>query len=587
MSRSITCQASEKITPKILVMDDTPANLTAIKRLLKKINVQVLTAQDGNQGLEIAYRENLALILLDVNMPEMDGFEVAQLLRAVQETADIPFIFLTAFQQNEEHQLKGYLSGAIDCINKPFNPEILLAKVILFINMWSLKNEMRLEIQRREAAEQEIKYLAQHDILTGLPNRRHVLSNIENLLERAKRQQSQFALLFLDLDGFKQINDELGHDAGDEFLIAIAERFQTNIRSIDLIARYGGDEFLIVLTDIGKTLELTPKLTRLIDLALRPVAWKGSEVRAGVSIGVSIYPEHGQTTSELINCADEAMYLAKASGKNTFRFYSSDLNQALDRKLTLERAIIKGLDNGEFEVRYQPLIETETGNVLGAEALLRWSNRNLGEVQPVEFIPIAESCGFIHELGIWVLREIIPQLQCYPEMKFSINVSALQFNNQQLLDTLIELFDSGLILPGQLVVEITEDILLERKDAVMARLARMRELGIELSIDDFGTGYSALTFLQKNPVEQVKIDRSCIANMQEDNNALLVKGIIAMAHALNINVVAEGVETAAQMEFLRQQQCDSVQGFLFSKPLTAVDFEKLVQSRYQCSLNFG
>lgn len=587
MNLPITCEVTGETTPKILVIDDVAANLTAIRVLLKELDVQVLTAKDGNQGLKIAYQENLALILLDVNMPIMDGFEVAQLLKEVKETAEIPFIFLTAYQKNEQHQLKGYLNGAIDFINKPFNPEIMLAKVKLFINMWSLQNDMRIEIQKRKSAELEIKYLAQHDALTGLPNRRHILTNIESLLERSRRQQSQFALLFLDLDGFKKINDELGHEVGDMYLSEISMRFKTNIRSFDLIARYGGDEFLIVLSDIAETLELTSKLNRLIDLALAPVSLKGSEISAGVSIGVSIYPDHAQTTIELINCADSAMYLAKDSGKNTFRFYSAELNHALDRKLILERAITNALAKGEFEVRYHPLIEAETGNILGAEALLRWSNNTLGDVPPCEFIPIAESCGVIHELGIWVLKQTLPLMQRYPELKFSINVSALQFNNQMLLNTFIELIDSASMHAGQLVVEITEDILLANKDAVMERLEAMRELGIELSIDNFGTGYSALSNLQQTPVEQVKIDRSFIANMQQDKNAVLVKGIIAMAHALNISVVAEGVETHAQMDFLRELHCDSLQGFLFSKPLTANEFEQQVQHRYRSSLSIA
>ena len=587
MSLSLTYPCPEKFTPKILVIDTILDNLVAIQHLLQGLDVQVLTAQKSNQALQIANSENLALIFLSCDMPRLNDLEVAQLLKSEPATAEIPFIYLNEQQQDEERQLAGYRNGAIDFINKPYNVDIIIAKVTLFIHMWSLKNDMRLEILRRKAAEQEIKYLAQHDTLTGLPNRRHILTDIENLLERSRRQDSQFAILFLDLDGFKKINDELGHDAGDEFLRVISKRYKSNIRSFDLISRYGGDEFLIVLTDISETLELTPKLKRLIELSLEPVHWKGADINAGVSIGISIYPDHAQTTSKLIKCADTAMYLAKDAGRNTFRFYSSKLNKALERKLALEHAISSALQNCEFEVRYLPMIDAISGNILGAEALLRWSNKTLGEVSPAEFIPIAESSGFIHEIGIWVLNKALPLMQRHPEMKFSINVSSLQFNNQQLLNTFIELIESSSIGPGQLVVEITEDMLLAHKETEMARLDAMRKLGIELSIDDFGTGYSALSYLKEKPVEQIKIDRSFIANVQDSDNAALIKGIIAMAHALNINVVAEGVETHEQMQFLRDQECDTLQGFLFSKPLLAAEFEQLVQSRSHSSLNIA
>jgi len=570
-----------KTTPKILVIDDVDANLQAIKILLKNIDVQVMVASNGHQGLKIAYRENLALILLDVNMPQMDGFEVAKLLGEERETAGIPFIFLSANHDSEEYLLKGYSSGAIDFIYKPLNPEILQAKVKLFVAMWTLKNEMHLEIQRREAAEKEIEYLAQHDALTELPNRRLILSNMENVIKRAHRQQSQFAVLFLDLDGFKKINDEFGHDAGDFFLADISKRFVANIRAFDLIGRYGGDEFLIVLSDITETLELTPKLTQLIEMATDPVGWKGSELRAGASVGVAMYPEHGSTVNELISSADAAMYLAKNAGRNTYRFYSNSLNQALNRKIALEHAIRHALENSEFEVRYQPVVAADSGEILGAEALLRWSNNTLGDILPKEFIPIAESSGFIHELGIWVLKETLPLMHRFPKLKFSINVSALQFNNQQLLETFIDLVDGASMIPGQLVIEITEDILLQHKKSVMERLATMRSLGIELSLDDFGTGYSALGYLQQHPVEQLKIDGSFIANLEDENSATLIKGIIAMAHALNINVVAEGVETQAQEQFLQQQKCDSLQGFFISKPLTSADFEAFLDSDEQ------
>ena len=434
------------------------------------------------------------------------------------------------------------------------------------------------EIDRRKQAEKEIEYLAQHDPLTNLPNRRQIHIDIEAILSRARRQNSTFAVLFLDLDSFKKINDELGHDAGDVFLTEMASRFRGNIRTSDLIARYGGDEFIIVLSDITESLELSHKLELLTQLASQSVFWQGHEMKGGVSIGVSIFPEHGTEGNELIQCADSAMYLAKQAGRNTARFYSQELNDALQRKLLLESHLRKAIEYNELELHYQPIIDTQTGAVTGAEALLRWSNSILGSVSPVEFIPIAESCGLIQKLGIWVLQQSIKVMQQYPQLRFAINVSTLQFNNDQLVQQISHYISSGEIQPRQLIVEITEGMLLENTDEVQQRLMAIKQLGVCLSIDDFGTGYSALGYLKRCPINKLKIDRSFITEVPTDaEDVALVKGIIAMAHALDMKVVAEGVETKEQWQFLKEQNCDAVQGFFFAKPLNEADFARYVQ----------
>ncbi len=555
-------------------------NLIAVEALLKPLQAEVITAINGNLGLAKALQhDDIALILLDVNMPEMDGFEVARLLNDIQETTNIPIIFLTASQPNEQHQLQAYKNGAVDYILKPLNPDILISKVKIFINIWTMHFNMEQEVARRITAEREIAHLAMHDPLTQLPNRWHIHESMTQAISRAKRQGDKLAVLFLDLDCFKKINDELGHVAGDLFLKELAGRFKRNIRSFDLIARYGGDEFIIVLTEIGDTLSLTSKLTQLTEAAAKSIYWHGNEMQAGVSIGVSLYPEHGVDSSSLIHCADNAMYQAKQAGRNTYRFYTQSLNDALQRKILLETHLRKALELDELEVYYQPIVDTNTGEIIGAEALLRWFNKKLGTIAPDEFIKIAENIGIIHELGLWVLAEAVKVMQLHPKLSIAINVSALQFNNDKLIDAIQHYLAEGVIQARQIVVEITEGIFLENTNEVQQRLESIKNKGVLLSIDDFGTGYSALSYLKRCPVNLLKIDRSFVIGVPDDReNATLIKGIIAMAHALGMQVVAEGVETVEQWQFLRQLNCDTAQGYYFSQALAIAPFNDYLKN---------
>ncbi len=563
--------------PKILVVDDLSANLLSMKTLLKKVEVEVITAESGNAALTLALRHNLALILLDINMPVMDGFEVASLLNETEETKNIPIIFVTAMDHSEERLLQAYDVGAVDYIEKPITPQILLAKVNIFINQWTLKAGLEKEIDLRKIAEKETEFLAHHDPLTKLANRRELQNQLKSILNRAQRKNERFAVLFLDLDGFKKINDELGHEIGDVVLIEVASRFQKLIRSFDILSRYGGDEFIIVLSDIAASLELSTKLGQLINTLSEPFYCEEHEVHIGVSIGVAVYPEHGETGDTLITCADNAMYQAKADGKNNFKFFSDDLNQQLQRRLQLEKHLHHALDNQELEVYYQPLIEVSTSKVVGAEALLRRHNTTLGSVSPDEFIPLAEANGQISGIGIWVLHQVLPLLQRFPTIYIAINASSIQFKNSLLYDEIESLIQQGRLDASKLEVEITEGLLLDNSNSVTERMENLHQLGIDLSVDDFGTGYSSLSYLKDCPVNTVKIDRSFIADTPENtDNCALVKAIIVMAHALSLKVIGEGVETQAQWDFLREHQCDIVQGYFKAKPMPLLDFEQYI-----------
>lgn len=565
--------------PKILVVDDVPANLLSMQSLLKKVDVDVITAASGNDALSFAVQQDLALILLDVNMPEMDGFEVARLLQEIKETRNIPIIFVTAIHHDHESILNGYHSGAVDYVQKPVAPEILLSKVNIFLNLWNLRSGLEQEISLRKSAETEIEYLALHDPLTKLPNRRQLQNQLNLILNRSKRSEQRFAVLFLDLDGFKKVNDELGHEAGDHVLIQTAERFKRQIRTFDLLGRYGGDEFIMVLADISESLLSTAKLGHLIKEISKSINWLDQKIHLGVSIGVAIYPEHGDSANTLISHADKAMYLAKSDGKSNFKFFSDELNHQMQRRLQVENQLRHALQNNEFEVYLQPLVKVTTGAIIGAEALLRWNNPSLGFVSPDEFIPILEANGQISAIGIWVLHQIIPLSQRWSTLRFAINASSLQFKNNQLSEEINKLTEQGDLDPEKLEIEITESLLLDNSQTVKQQMWDIRKMGVHLSIDDFGTGYSSLSYLKNCPITTVKIDRSFILETPENTeNCVLVSAIIAMAHALSLKVIAEGVETQEQWDYLRQQGCDMAQGYLFSKPMSIDQFHKYMNN---------
>ncbi|MEE9397024.1 MAG: EAL domain-containing protein [Methylococcales bacterium] len=563
------------IKPKILVVDDIPANLVAMKSVLKKMPAELIAADSGNVALSEALQHDFAVILLDVNMPGMDGFEVAELLSGAEETKHIPIIFVTAVHHDESSILKGYDSGAVDYVQKPILPRILLSKVNVFLDLWRLKAGLEAEISARKAAELEVSYLAQHDALTKLPNRRLIHSELERVINRAKRKKEQFAVLFLDLDGFKKINDELGHEVGDAVLVEIAERFKKQIRTTDLVGRFGGDEFILILTDTSDPMQLKNILERCIAISSQPFRWQNKTLHLSASIGVALYPDHGETFDVLISNADSAMYLAKDRGKNTFQFYSEKLNQKMKRNLLVENHLREALANGEFEVFFQPIINLNSHRTIGAEALLRWNNKILGFVAPDEFIPVAETAGLISEIGIWVLQQVVEFMAIHPNLNLAVNASSLQFNNSLLKDEIERFISEGKINPTNLEIEITEGVLIDRYGKAKEQLNAIHDLGISLSVDDFGTGYSSLSYLKNCPVSTIKIDRSFVSDIPNNpEDITLVKTIIAMAHGLSLKVIAEGVETHEQGVFLEQHGCALAQGYYFAKPMPERAFEE-------------
>jgi diguanylate cyclase (GGDEF)-like protein len=571
---------------RILIVDDTRANLVALQVLLKPVEADVLIAESGQQALLLAAenKENIALILLDVLMPVMDGFEVARLLNQNENTRSIPIIFITA-DQDDAHIEEAYLSGAVDYIQKPIRKTALISKVRVFLDLWLLRHGLELEVEQRRVAEHRVEHLATHDPLTNLPNRRGLYEELNELIYRSRRYKYSSAVIYVDLDGFKHVNDHFGHEAGDRLLTQVATNFKAIVRQTDSVARIGGDEFIVLITDIDGETSLITKIESLLNEASRPLQFNRHQIATGASIGIALYPDHGDDAETLLHHADQAMYQAKQQGKNTFRFFTEDINAKAHRQRELQDNLRKALPNNEFTVFFQPIVDTRSGQVVSAEALLRWYNVNLGEVFPDEFIPAAESAGLIAELGCWVLKEAIAtgahwQQRFGIELRIAVNASSIQFRNNLLFDTIKEQIDNHAWNPDLLEVEITEGLLLDDSPEVNTYIEAISNCGVRLSVDDFGTGFSALSYLKNYPVSTVKIDRSFIMDLPGDKeNAVLVQAIIAMAHGLRLEVIAEGVETAEQWEYLKSLDCDFVQGYYFGKPMPQADFEDFLMTQ--------
>ncbi len=565
---------------RILIVDDTRANLVALQTLLKGVDAEIITADSGEEAITTAAAnaEHLALILLDVQMPGIDGFEVARALSKSEQTHSIPIIFITA-NQDDEHLEQAYLAGAVDYLQKPIRKTTLVSKTRVFLDLWSLRFGLELEVENRRAAEHRVEHLATHDPLTNLPNRRGLFEELNELIYRSRRYRYSSAVVYIDLDGFKHVNDHFGHEAGDLLLTTLAASFKHIVRQTDTVARIGGDEFIVLITDIDGETTLITKIEMLLQAASQPVEFRGHRISVSASIGIAMYPEHGDAVETLLHHADQAMYQAKHHGKNTFSYFTEDINAKAHRQRELQDNLRKALPNDEFTVFYQPIVDVQSGSVVSVEALLRWYSDKLGQVFPDEFIPAAESAGLIPELGCWVLNKAVETGAEWHQrfdigLRVAVNASSIQFRNNLLFDAIKTQLQTHAWNPDLLEIEITEGLLLDDSPAVNTYIDEISKCGVRLSVDDFGTGFSALSYLKNFPVSTVKIDRSFIMDLPGDKeNEVLVQAIIAMAHGLRLEVIAEGVETEEQWEFLRRHKCNFAQGYYFGKPMPKAEFE--------------
>ncbi|WP_419708205.1 putative bifunctional diguanylate cyclase/phosphodiesterase [Pseudomonas sp. NFX224] len=678
----------------LLIVDDYPENLISMRALLQRQDWQVITAASGFEALSLLLEHDVDLVLLDVQMPGMDGFEVARLMRGSQRTRLTPIIFLTANEQSQDAVIKGYASGAVDYLFKPFDPQILKPKVqallehqrnrralqrlshdlevarafnasvldnaaegilvvsedglIRFANpaMSRLLNATVQELQGKEfldflqkphipvwaesdllagykrgetfrmhdallrtapgqqvpvalscaplPAEQhamvvtvldmsvvrhlhkQLEFQAVTDPLTGLLNRRGFYQTVENLLLRGERTDSTWVLMYLDLDGFKRVNDSLGHDAGDRVLRGVSEQLKACLRPFDILARMGGDEFTALLD-----LEFPEQAAKIAEKLIERVSIcqqiDGLDIALGASIGIATFPDCGANLDGLLRASDIAMYEAKRAGRQQYRFYDHEMNGRARSRLMLEESVRTAIENRDFNLVYQPQVAIVGGQIRGFEALLRWQHPSVGDVPPGLFLPLLEEARLISRLGSWIYQRGAGQRKAWEalfaeDLVLGVSLSGSQFAMPNLVAELRQVLERHGLQPRHLEVEVTEDALMHNPEETRKQLRLLRGLGVRVALDDFGAGPCSLAHLRDLQLDTLKLDRHLIARLPESSrDAVLVRNVIELCKQYDMLVIAEGVETVAQYEWLQANGCEYVQGFLVARPMMAED----------------
>lgn len=464
---------------------------------------------------------------------------------------------------------------------------VFVALATLYLFLYVIVKRADNIIKRHEEVrllhEREMRHQAYHDSLTGLPNKSKFSEQLRESINRSIRSGQQFALMFVDLDRFKIINDSMGHDAGDQLIRIAGERLSSLTREKDILFRWGGDEFTIILENIDNLDDVSTITERIIKGMSSPISIAKQELVITTSIGIAVYPNDSDSAEALIKNADAAMYHAKGSGRNRYEFYTPEMNARAKERLELESGLQKALQNEEFILHYQPKYGASTQKLVGVEALLRWQHPSYGLVMPDRFIPALEENGLINAVGQWVLRTACAQNKMWQEQGFapvtvSVNISAVQFRSPQLIDTVARVLDETQLESRYLELELTESMFISNTEAAINTMYRLKDLGVSLSIDDFGSGYSSLSYLKRFPVDYLKIDRSFIKDIENSNkDAAITNAITVLAHSLNMKIVAEGVESQGQLDYLKSQGCQELQGFLFSRPVSAQEVSELLE----------
>ena len=438
------------------------------------------------------------------------------------------------------------------------------------------------DISERADAESQVHYLAHYDLLTGLPNRALFRDRLLQAMAQAKRTDTLLAVMFLDIDHFKDINDTLGHAVGDQLLKEISQRIRACVRETDTVARFGGDEFGLIQTNLN-TVEATADLAdRLVATVGEAFHIDGHEIHTGASVGVTIYPFDDHNAEDLLKNADMAMYKAKREGRGRYQFYIAELNQVIQRRAAIERDLRVALQKDQFCLHYQPQLDLISGKVVGVEALLRWQHPERGDISPVEFIPVAESTGLILPIGDWVLRTACKQARAWQDkgldpVRVAINLSAVQFRHKNLQENIIQALNESDLEPRWLEIELTESLIMRDVRTTIDTLNNLHALGIQISVDDFGTGYSSLSYLTRFPISKIKLDKSFVRDVDKVDGAAIARIVITLGHSLNMKVIAEGVENEAQLRFLREHACNEVQGYYFGRPMPPGAIERLLR----------
>lgn len=592
--------SSDTSNQDILIIDDTADNLRILSSILARVGYQVRKALNWQMAFTACQTQLPDLILLDIMMPEVDGYEVCQRLKEDRATADIPIIFISALDDVFD-KVKAFKIGGVDYITKPFEFAEVIARVqnhlelrnarleILKLNnrleervkqrTLELENtlqKLKIEINSRQELQTKLLESALRDALTNLPNRVLFINRLEQALNRAKSEPDyHFAILFLDCDRFKIVNDSLGHLIGDKLLIAIAKRLQTCLSPFDTLARLGGDEFGIILENVSDI----SMVTSIAECILNSLSQHFNVSRYQVFVNVSIGINWGNTNYEkpeyLLRDADTAMYRAKALGGGRFHVFDPQMHQEAIQVLELENDLRRAVEKQELIVYYQPIISLNTGKIIGFEALVRWQHPLKGLILPTEFIPVAEETGLIHTIDTWVLKTACNQLRIWQNhpvvpkpLHISVNLSAKVFLQPNFLTQIDQIIYETKINPAFLDLEITESVIMENNVDVKTTLQELKQRNIRLTMDDFGTGYSSLSYLHNFPLNTLKIDKSFLSLMQENHeNMGLVPAMIGIAHSMGMKAIAEGVETSEQLSQIRDLNCNFAQGNLFSIPM--------------------
>jgi diguanylate cyclase (GGDEF)-like protein len=570
--------------PKIFVIDDDD-QIRALLLDIFKEGYDCWEARSAEEALLVLAQESFDLVISDINMGGMSGLELVPHVHSISPDS---VVLMISGQNNIEAAIEAMRAGAFDYIMKPFDIRQVEAAVERALKQSALLKEKRrykdqLETLLTERTA-EVNRLAYYDTLTSLPNRTLFKDRLEQAVAVAQRAGDLLGILFISLDQLKKVNDTLGHLPGDQLMKQVSARLRSCVTASDTVARFGGDEFAVMLTHIDGAKDAVEFIGSIRESLRVPFDLEGHELYATTSVGVSLYPFDGKDSDSLLKNASSALYRVKKAGGDDYRFYTEDMNSKASKQFALETSLRHAIDNEEFVLHYQPRFAVDSLKMTGVEALIRWQHPQLGLLSPVEFIPLAEDNGLILPIGEWVLRTACRQNRKWQKkgvapMRVGVNVSARQFQQPQLAELVLRILEETDLAPECLDLELTESSVMSNPEATISVLTRLKAMDVTISIDDFGIGFSSLSYLKRLPIDTLKIDRSFVRDLTTDpDDAALVMAIVTLAHNLRLQVVAEGVETEEQLRFLNLIRCDEVQGYLFSKPLPVEGLEKLLVS---------
>ena len=561
---------------KLLLVEDNSGDARLMREMLAESDTtqfEVTHVKRLDEALRQFDSSDFNVMLLDLWLPDGEGLDTVA--RALAAVSNAPIVVMTT-HDDESLAVKAVQSGAQDYLVKG---QVDTRGLVRTLRHAVERHRMLSELKRARRREH---HLATHDPLTGLPNRQLFYDRLSHAMAYASRHRESLAVLFIDMDHFKAVNDTWGHAVGDKVLTSASERLSAGLRKTDTAARLGGDEFVVILTDLSRIQDAARVAQNTLRALAKPYMLGATEIFVTASAGIAIYPSDGEAADRLIKNADTAMYKAKEGGGNNYRFYTLSANARAFERLALENSLREGLESEQFVVYYQPEVDIASGQIVGVEALLRWRHPHLGLVLPAQFIPLAEETGLIAPLGEWVLGEVCKQIKAWqlaglPGVRAAVNLSYHQLIRKGLAKTVARILRETNLDPEHIELEITESCIVQDAEATTAALRALKNLGVRIFVDDFGTGYSSLAFLKRFPADGLKIDQSFVCDVTTNPyDASIVTALVAMAQGMKLEVIAEGVETLEQLEFLRSRQCRLMQGYLFSKPLAAQGLEGLM-----------